>query len=187
MEYRISLKRLRWVFLIVLIVGLPVLPAGLAYSEQQDANQLQNELYFPLIQRIYIDQIPTTRTPRPPRTAIPTRTRIPFRSATPNYTATQTLTPTLTPTNTPTPTYTSTTTLIPLVSITIQFPSSTPSSTPTSTSSPTVTPSATAPAGGVPGIPPSSWLVIILVSVLWVILAAWLFIFLRQRQESDPD
>ena len=166
------MKRLSLVCLIVLIVGLPVLPAGLAYSEQQDANQLQNELFFPLIQRIFINQIPTTRTPIPPRTAIPTSTRIPFLSATPNYTATQTLTPTLTPTNTLTPTYTSTTTLIPLVSITIQFPSSTPSSTPTSTPSPTVTPSATAPPGGVPGIPPSSWLVIILLGVLWVILAA---------------
>jgi len=168
-------------------VGVPVLPAGFAYSGQQDANQLPSELYFPLIQRIYLDQIPTTRTPKPPRTAAPTRTRIPFRSATPNYTATQTLTPTLTPTFTLTPTYTPTTTLIPLVSITIQFPSSTPSTTPTSTTSPTVTPSATAPPGGVPGIPPNSWLIIILVGVLWVILAAWLFIFLRQRQESDPD
>jgi hypothetical protein len=31
-------------------------------------------------------------------------------------------------------------------------------------------------------VPPSTWIVIILVVLLWIILAIWLYLFLRQRR-----
>jgi hypothetical protein len=161
------------------------LPSGLVTGHQVEEVALQNHLYFPLVYNSALNQPAPTKTPKPTQTRTPTRTRVPYRPPTQRPTATITPTITLTPTLTLTPTFTSTTTLIPLKSITIEFPSSTPSTTPRPTITPTVTPSETPAPGGLPGIPPSSWLIIILLGLLWVILAAWLFIFLRQRKDSE--
>ena len=187
MESGIVLNKHYLTILFLIFILFQAIPSAIVAGHQAEQNQLQDHLYFPVIFSSVVNQLPPTKTPKPTQTRTPTSPRIPFRTPTTQPTATITPTNTLTPTSTLTPTYTSTTTLIPLVSITIQYPSFTPSSTPTPTASPTVTPSETPAPDGLPGIPPSSWLVIILVGVLWVILAVWLFIFLRQRQESNPD
>ena len=164
------------------LIFLALIPTGGGQSQQAENIRLQNEVYFPIVYKNLVNQKPPTTTPRPTQTGTPTQTRVPFRTFTPIPTATQTATLTLTPTVTLTPTYTLTTTLIPLVSITIQFPSQTPSHTPSPTIKPTITPSSTPLSIFDSGIPPSTWIVIILVVLLWIILAVWLYLFLRQRK-----
>ena len=170
--------------LLLSIFLLMSLPSGYGLSHKSNEIRAQDNLYFPIIFSSLINQLPPTKTPKPTQTRTPTRTRVPYRSSTPRPTVTITPTITLTPTLTLTPTYTATTTLIPLASITIRFPSQTPSITPSPTLTQTLIPSATPPQGVFPGIPPTSWLIIILLGLLWIILAIWLFFFLRQRQRS---
>ena len=179
-ESRIIL-RIKYQITFVLLIFLLILSSGYGSSHQSETLHVQNELYFPLIYHSLVNQLPPTKIPKPTITSTPTRTLVPFSSSTPIPTATQTLTATLTPTLTLTPTYTATTTLIPLASITIQFPSLTPSVTPSFTPSQTLLPSSTPPSGLFPGLPPSGWLIIILLGILWIILAIWLYVFLRQR------
>lgn len=171
-------------FLLIIGVYLSV-PSGLGADLQVLENQVQHHLYFPIISYSYVVDVPPTKTPKPTQTRTPTRTRIPYRTSTPRPTVTKTPTNTLTPTLTLTPTNTSTTTLIPMASITILYPSSTPSFTPTRTPSQTATPSETSPPGTIPEIPPRSWLIITLLGLLWIILAAWVFIFLQQRKDIN--
>jgi hypothetical protein len=143
--------------------------------------QKETSTYLPIIFNTLILQIIPTRFPTPTQTRTPTRTRTPFRSSTPRPTSTQTPTQTLTPTTTNTPTLTPTTTLIPLPTITISFPSHTPSITPSPTVLPTIT-STPFPSLTLFGNPQSStWIVIILLTLLWVILAVWLYLLLRRR------
>ena len=162
-------------------------PSGISAGYQTLENQVQDYLYFPIILYSFVEPVQPTKTPKPTQTRTPTRTMVPFRTSTPQPTATTTPTNTLTPTFTLTPTKTSTTTLIPMVVITVQFPSSTPTFTPTTTPSQTVTPSETPSPGIVPGISPRSWLIILLLGLLWMILAAWLIIFLRQRRDTAQN
>ncbi len=164
------------------LIFLVLIPSGNGQGQRAENILLQNEVYFPIVYNTFVNQIPPTKTPKPTQTRTPTQTRVPFRASTPRPTATQTPTQTLTPTVTLTPTYTPTTTLIPLVSITIQFPSQTPSHTPSPTLKPTITPSSTPLSVFDSGIPPSTWIVAILVVLLWIILAVWLYLFLRQRR-----
>lgn len=142
------------------------------------------KVFMPIIFRTSINQIVPTRTPSPTQTRTPTRTRTPFRSATPRPTSTQTPTVTLTPTNTNTPTSTSTITLIPIPSITIVYPTLTPTVTPTRTSSPTYSPTPSETPGIIEATRPSTWVLVILVSLLWTILVVGLYFFIR-RQEMD--
>lgn len=177
-------RNYRVLFAIVIVLLLTI-PVRMVSSHDPDRFQVQIEYYFPIIQQNFGFPTPTpTRIPKPTSTRTPTSTLIPFRSSTPIPTATQTPTNTITPTVTLTPTYTSTTTLIPLASITIQFPSLTPSITPTPTASQTSTPSPIPYPGVTSGVPPAGWAVIILLALLWTILAIWLYLFLRQRDRG---
>ena len=173
------------VLFILLMVVLIFVPIGSGAGHKAVQNQGQINLYFPIIAYSFIVPVSPTNTPRPTQTRTPTRTRIPFRSSTPRPTATVSPTVTITPTYTLTPTSTSTTTLIPLISITIQFPSSTPSITPTHTPTQTITPSKTPPQGAIPGIPNRTGLIILLLALLWIILAVWLYFFLGQNKFRD--
>ncbi len=172
--FRILAGFLSGIFIIISIFGA---------FQRGRAALLQDELvvYLPIVFRTSITQIVPTRTPRPTQTRTPTRTRIPFRSPTPRPTSTYTPTVTLTPTNTNTPTSTLTTTLVPIPSITIRFPTLTPTHTPTRTIKPTASPSPTATPGILEATETSSWVVIILVVSMWIILATWLYFFLRRQ------
>jgi hypothetical protein len=167
-----------------LLYGLFLIISFLGVIQEERPVRLQDEnrLYMPIVFRASIKQIVPTRTPRPTQTRTPTSTRIPFRSATPIPTSTNTPTVTITPTNTNTPTATHTMTLIPVPSITIIYPTLTPTHTPTSTLRPTSSPSPTATPGIFEATTSSTWVLVILVSLLWTILAVGLFFFFRQRE-----
>jgi len=167
-----------------LLYGLFLIISFLGVIQEERPVRLQDEnrLYMPIVFRTSIKQIVPTRTPRPTQTRTPTSTRIPFRSATPIPTSTNTPTVTITPTNTNTPTPTHTMTLIPVPSITIIYPTLTPTHTPTSTLRPTSSPSPTATPGIFEATTSSTWVLVILVSLLWTILAVGLFFFFRQRE-----
>lgn len=172
--------------LAILLSGIFLLISLFGILQEELPVQLQDEnrLYMPIVFRTSIKQVVPTRTPRPTQTRTPTRTRIPFRSATPIPTSTNTPTVTITPTNTNTPTATSTLTLIPVPSITIIYPTLTPTHTPTRTLRPTSSPSPTATPGIFEATSSSTWILVILVSLLWTILAVGLFFFFR-RQEME--
>lgn len=163
---------------ILLIISL----FGTVQEERPAQLQDENRLYMPIVFRTSIKQVAPTRTPRPTQTRTPTSTRIPFRSATPIPTSTNTPTVTITPTNTNTPTATHTMTLIPIPSITIIYPTLTPTRTPTRTLRPTSSPSPTATPGIIEATTSSTWILVILVSLLWTILAVGLFFFFRRRE-----
>lgn len=148
-------------------------------------SQTANEVYLPIVFMTRIHLVSPTKTPKSTQTRTATRTRAPFRSSTPIPTSTQTPTNTLTPTITLTPTSTATITLIPLPSITIQYPSHTPSITPSITIIPSQTPSPTPPSGLFSTPESSTWILVILVSLLWVILAILIYLFLRRREGVD--
>jgi hypothetical protein len=177
-------KNYRMIIVLVLSLLLAI-PVRIVSSQHPGVFQDQIEYYFPIIQQNFGFPTPTpTRIPRPTSTRTSTSTLVPFRSSTPIPTATQTPSATITPTVTLTPTYTSTTTLIPLASITIQFPSLTPSLTSSPTASQTSMPSPIPYPGVTSRVPPAGWLVIILVGLLWTTLAIWLYLFLRQRNRG---
>ena len=140
--------------------------------------QAQNELYLPIVLFFDFNQWEPTNTPTATSTSTPRPPGIPSPSPTPSATITETPTPTFTVT------HTSTTTLIPFVSITVQFPSLTPTRTQTpalETLTPTTTPTRDQP----PEISPRSWLIILLIGLLWVVLLVWVILFLRQRRNSN--
>jgi hypothetical protein len=166
----------------LLFIFLVLIPSGIGQSQHPEDIQLQNKSYLPIVFNNEFNQISPTKTPKPTQTRTPTQISAPFRSSTPIPTATQTSTSTLTPTVTPTQTYTPTTTLIPMVSITIQFPSQTPTHTHSPTPKPKITQSPTPASIFDSGIPSSTWIVLILIAILWSILGVWLYIFLRQRR-----
>jgi hypothetical protein len=118
---------------VLVLILLLLIPSKEGFGRENARDQLQNEIFLPIIFNTLVNNIPPTQTPRPTQTRTATRTRVPFRSSTPRPTATQTSTHTLTPTVTQTPTYTATITLIPFPPVTIQYPSQTPSITPSPT------------------------------------------------------
>jgi len=181
-ESKIVLRKEIQIKIGLLFIFLVLIPSGIGQSQQPEDIQLQNKSYLPIVFNNEFNQISPTKTPKPTQTRTPTQIRVPFRSSTPIPTATQTPTSTLTPTVTPTQTYTPTTTLIPMVSITIQFPSQTPTHTHSPTPKPKITQSPTPASIFDSGIPSSTWIVLILIAILWSILGVWLYIFLRQRR-----
>ena len=166
----------------LVIIILLIIPTKESFGQGNERNQLQNEIFLPIIFNNLINYVPPTQTPRPTQTRTPTRTRVPFRSSTPIPTATQTSTHTLTPTVTQTPTYTATITLIPFPSVTIQFSSQTPSITPSPTRSPTTTLSMTPESGLLPGTPPNTRILLFFIIVLWIAFVIWLYYFVRNRR-----
>jgi len=173
--------------LIVLIASL-LIPPLWGNRSQPNVSQAEYKVYLPIVyNNIQYQVSPTntptaTRKPKPTQTRTPTRTRVPFRSSTSRPTSTQTPTQTSTPTITLTPTSTSTVTLIPFPAITIQYPSHTPSLTPTKTITPTISPSSTPSPGFISNPRLSTWIVGILVGLLWIIVAVGLYIFLQRRE-----
>jgi hypothetical protein len=89
--------------------------------------------------------------------------------------------PTFTPTGTP-PTSTPTTTLMPLPAITLIFPAQTSTATPTLTPKPTLTAETTDPSGTTDLVPLAPRLKVLIgfVIALWVILTAFVIIYIRQ-------
>ena len=170
------------------VITILLIPSWRGQSSQPNITQAEFKIYLPIVyNNIQYQASPTrtptpTRKPKPTQTRTPTRTRTPVRISTKRPTSTQTPTQTLTPTITLTPTMTSTTTLIPLPSITIQYPTLTPSLTPSRTLSPPVTPSSTPSPGFISNPRLSAWVVGILIGLLWIILAVWLY-FVFQRKE----
>lgn len=175
--YRSITGYLSAIFLILSLIG----PQQI---QRQAGFQDEFKLYMPLVFRTTIKQVVPTRTPRPTQTRTPTRTRTPFRSATPLPTSTQTPTVTITPTNTNTPTPTFTPTLIPVPSITIIFPTLTPTQTPTKTPTLTTSPTPSTTPGIIEATRPTSWILVILVCLLWIILGVGLFFFFRRQEMS---
>lgn len=167
---------------VLTFVILLLIPPLAGFGREDERNQQQNDIYFPILFNSLVNKLPPTQTPKPTQTRTPTRTRVPFRSSTPIPTATQTPTHTLTPTVTQTPTYTATTTLIPFPSITILYSSATPSITPSPTRSPTATPSMTPESGVLPGTPPISRTVLFFLIVLWIAFVIWLYYFVKKRR-----
>lgn len=170
------------------IITTLLIPSWWGQSNQPNISQAEYKIYLPIVyNNIQYQASPTrtptpTRKPKPTQTRTPTRTRTPVRISTIRPTSTQTPTQTHTPTITLTPTTTSTTTLIPLPSITIQYASLTPSLTPSRTLNPTVTRSPTPSPGFISNPRLSAWVVGVLIALLWIILAVWLY-FVFQRKE----
>jgi hypothetical protein len=172
---------MRLIRALVIILILLLSPSGEGFSREAGSNQIQNEIYFPIIFNSLINKLPPTATQRPTQTRTPTRTRVPFRSATPRPTATQTPTSTHTPTVTRTPTFTATITLIPFPSVTILYRTQTPSITPSPTRSPTITPRLTPQPGIISRISQPTWIIPIFLSLLWIAFVVLLYYYFRNR------
>ena len=175
--------------LLALIINL-IVPSWWGQSSQSIISQAESKIYLPIVyNNIQYQASPTitptptaTRKPKPTQTRTPTRTRTPVRISTKRPTSTQTPTQTLTPTITLTPTRTLTTTLIPLPSVTIQYASLTPTLTPSRTLTPTVTPSSTPKPGFISNPRLPTWVIGILIVLLWIILAVWLYYVFRRKE-----
>lgn len=141
---------------------------------------------------------PTGPTPTPTLTRTPTATHTaqvihtatasrtvpaPVVTFTPAPTSTATPSETPTPSSTPTETLIPTTTLLPLPSITILWPTATPTDTPTPRQFTTSTPEQTStptPEGGPRAVPLRISFLAAVIGVLWLLLGAFLFIYLRR-------
>jgi hypothetical protein len=171
-------------FGLALVLFLIEVPSGFQTKEIS----LQTIVYLPLIFGDFGFQpsptpsatIRPTKEPTETPTPTITRTLTPFRSATPIPTSTITPTQTLTPTSTYTPTLTPTTTYIPLPVISLVFPSQTSTPTPSRTPSQEVTATPTPGPLAAIGLGQGRWSLLALVCLVWILLAAWLFILLRR-------
>lgn len=166
------------------LLGIILVMLMIGRAQAITSLQINFKMFFPIIFRINITQVVSTRTPTVTPTRTVTKTLTPFRTFTPIPTRTITPTYTLTPTATSTPTETPTETFVPLPSITPNFP--TPTRTHTITpvrSQPTLT---STPMPGFPSnLDTSQWVMLSVIVLLWPLLGVFLYLFIRKQISGE--